>query len=326
MKLNQLLDLVAQIQKNTVASVESNLHCLIYATSPEHQAMVLQWLSVSKRITALATVGNHAALRKQLAVEHYHLLVFVASSRDQVLPACLLRYPETRTLVITNRRKVRDYVDWCQQGATDIVSLQKPELVQHALSRLIDERQQSVRLANMTAKNMILQQQLDALSDQQPPSNSEIAANTRTIATDSVTGLPARSTLLEHFENLLKTQKKAKRYTAMLVRVFAGKQHTSESVQADKTLQDLSLYRAANLLQQRVSAGSLLGRVNDNALLLIQPADAANGSRVVANQIRRTLGSLGGLVESATDVRIDTLNLSASSISASEAVERLEAR
>ncbi len=297
----------------------------------------MEWLSVSKRIASIECAHNEQALRKQLAITQRQLVIYIAEHRNQILPAYLLRYPDTRVLVLTPKRKLGGFIQWLQQGATDIVSLQKPVMVQHALSRLIDECVQNIKLNQLIERNRELEAILAAQStftiDLQAGDksnakkvNTKSQINLPVLDTDSATGLPARSTVLKNFEQLLKNGEKQARYTAMLVRVFTAENSKSVETRSDKSRQDLSLYRAANLLQYKVKGGSLIGRIDDNALLLIQAADAATGSREVANKVRQSLGSLGGLIESARDVRINTLNLSSSVMSANEVVERLEAR
>jgi len=60
--------------------------------------------------------------------------------------------------------------------------------------------------------------------------------------------------------------------------------------------------------------------------LLIQSSYDEPVSRDAANRVRDSLGSLGGLIDAQTDVRINTMNLPATtSISANEVVARLEA-
>ena len=58
---------------------------------------------------------------------------------DERLPACLLRYPDLRVLVVVPYRKTGPLDLWLQQGASEVVSMQKPATLTHALGRLIDE-------------------------------------------------------------------------------------------------------------------------------------------------------------------------------------------
>ncbi len=143
------------------------------------------------------------------------------------------------------------------------------------------------------------------------------------MATDSVTGLPARKTALQNFQRVLQAGR-AQRYTATLVQlvVSAGEKASG----ADRTLQDLTVYRAADALQRSFLAEGLLGRVSQSALLLIRPQTTMQQSATTADQVRNALGSLGGIIDTRHDLHINTLNISSSSMSASEAVERLERR
>ena len=142
---------------------------------------------------------------------------------------------------------------------------------------------------------------------------------------DSATGLRARISVLKKFQQMLTTEIKAPRFTALLISILTDSDADGQSVAA-KNVQDLSLFRAANTLQKRLGTGIILGRINQNALLLIHSSHNDPVSRNAANRVRDSLGSLGGLVDAATDIHINTMNLPANtSISANEVVARLEA-
>jgi GGDEF domain-containing protein len=145
-----------------------------------------------------------------------------------------------------------------------------------------------------------------------------------TTATDSVTGLPARSSLLNRVQKLLQTSDKKHRYTAMIVKLFNDDDQKTNKIGIDRTVQDLTLYRAADVLQKNFSEDTVLGRINQNALLLIKPSSQTEPSRGVAKRVREVLGSLGGVLEEPQDLKINTLNVAGASLSATEVVRRLE--
>jgi len=143
--------------------------------------------------------------------------------------------------------------------------------------------------------------------------------------TDSVTGLLARDSMLQGFQRLLQSGRHSKRYTALLVQLVTAEESARTAV-VNRTLQDLTIYRAADTLQRNFVGNTLVGRVSHNALLLIRPSTAVDASRLAANRVRDVLGSLGGLLDAPNEIRINTLNLAATAMSASEVVARLERR
>jgi len=259
-----------------------------------------------------------------------------------------------RVLVLINHRKSGKLGYWLQQGATDIVSLRKTVAVQHAIGRMIDEctstmkqqalatriqqleheasylksmlqsdkRSFAITASNDTLHSVTNQVESDLHCIEQPAMKNITAPQKKR---DAATGLPARNSVMHRFQKMLQSDIKAPRFTAMLVRILTDK-NTKEKSGAEKTVQDLTLYRAADALQKRMAAGTLLGRVNQNALLLIQSSDVEPASRDAANRVRETIGSLGGLINAETDVRINTMTLPAKTrISVDEVVSKLEA-
>ncbi|MBX2835657.1 MAG: hypothetical protein KTR35_02305 [Gammaproteobacteria bacterium] len=162
-----------------------------------------------------------------------------------------------------------------------------------------------------------------ALNERRTTQKPEPIKNLPTTATDSVTGLPARSTLVKSVQKLLQNSDRKSRYTAMRVRLFGQRSTKLEGI--DRTVQDLTLYRAADVLQKSFPEDTVLGRINQNALLIVKPTDNSD-SRSIAKRVRNLLGSLGGVLEEPDDLRINTLNVAGASLSADELVARLEKR
>jgi len=395
------------------------LACLILTTDSDQQTRLTEALQRSSRVGRVDIVGGNAALRLQLSEHRYDLAILaVADARDR-LPACLLRYPELRVLVLLPGKTRVDPESttnplsaWLQQGANDVVNQGHDAAITHALSRLLDEciLQARLRISETASrqKSKLLQAVLDShphaavlsgqgalwhsnaafaalisgtpatqptaqdcqqwmdnrsrrifnaldayanttitvksrqgkhfelavsstqlgndtarlLSIRPAPTSARLQTDTEV---DSVTGLPARTSVVRRFQKLLQSPRAAGRYTAMLVQLPDSESSVSGSG-VSRTLQDLTVYRAADALQQHFKKDTLLGRTSQNALLLIRPVTSIETSRVTANRVRKVLGSLGGLVDPPSNVRINTLTLASSSLSAHEVMARLERR
>lgn len=183
--------------------------------------------------------------------------------------------------------------------------------------------------AELIVMDSVLEQveiELDSIIESAPAKKRGIAPmQLPTTATDSATGLPARSTLLHKAQRLLQGSDRTHRYTAMLVRLL-GDNNAKNAQGIDRTVQDLTLYRAADALQKNFSDDTVLGRISQNALLLIKASDETEPSRGAAKRVRDILGSLGGIIENPSDLKIDTLNVAGASLSADEVLARLEKR
>ncbi len=180
------------------------------------------------------------------------------------------------------------------------------------------------------------------------PSATAVMNTLPTQETDSVSGLPARQTVVNKFQRWLQRPNDKARYVAMTVELSGRalssdtKSHTQVSQAStaaspliqtrstspiDRTLQDLAVYRAADRLSRSLSPKTLLGRLSDNRLLIIRELDVNEAPRMLAKGIRRSLGSLGGLLGSPEAVRINTVNIIATQGASAEGlVSRLENR
>lgn len=336
------------------------LNCLVLSGQEEHHKLVSGWLGVSKRVGSVTSVNDDASLCKHLSSTPADVCILVVENREQPLPACILRYPHMPVLVLTAGRKTGKLLLWLQQGATDVISVKKTAAAQHAISRLIDQSVAQQKQRFLETRNQQLEQEVaylksmlqsdkrsfalsasndnthdtllqleSALRQTQRPLIENVVAKQQ--ARDEATGLPARRSVLRRFQTLLQADIKPPKFTAMLVRILTDsashKGLATHHNGADKTVQDLTLYRAASALQKSMGANSIIGRVNTNALLLIQSSDTETVSRDAANHVRDTLGSLGGLIDGETDVRINTMTLpSKSRFTANDVVARLESR
>lgn len=114
---------------------------MLRATDDAHVDAVTSGLRVSARVGEITTCRNDTELRSELhrrAPDDLPDFVVLVVSHNE-LPPYLLRYPDLRVLVLTTYRKVGSLTPWLQQGASDVASLARPQQVQHALGRMIDE-------------------------------------------------------------------------------------------------------------------------------------------------------------------------------------------
>jgi len=323
---------------------------------------VSSWLGVSKRVSSVTAVSDESSLARYLGHAECHLVILVLENDKQALPSATLQYPHLRVLAITAELQTVNSELFYQQGATDVVSLHEPAIAQHAISRLIDECVQQLKLQRLQMHCDTLRAEINAMHSKfndKPRVQSMKASNdhqhdqgdaaqasfqhmvkpvieniiTKSNLRDSATGLPSRKTVLKRFQSMLLSDIKAPRFTALLIHILTDKKTTDQHStatsntenSAEKNVMDLTLYRAANALQACVATNSILGRVNQNALLLIQPSDVEPVSRDAANRVRQSLGTLGGLIDADNDLHINTVNFpSSTKISADEVVERLE--
>lgn len=155
---------------------------------------------------------------------------------------------------------------------------------------------------------------------------------------DAATGLPARFSAIEQFQRELNaleaasirqartsSQKNPGRCTVMLLQLV-GVSNGEDQSSVNQNLQDLILCRAANVLQSQLRHGRLLGRSDQQSLLLLIRQQSSLTSRAAANWVRDQLGSLNGLIDPARNVQIFTLTLEpGNSPAAEDLVCRLEA-
>jgi len=270
------------------------------------------------------------------------------------LPECTSRYVDLPVLILTTSGRAENFKKWFQQGATDAVNLHKSAAAKNAIKRLVDECMLKQKQRNLNKQVQQLEKEvtrlqsmlkldkkalaLTAANDTEHNAADKVLAKLKRIRQpivenvianykprDITTGLLARISVLERFQKILSSEIKAPRFTALLISIDADN-HAANKKTATKNVQDATLHRAVHTLQTQLNTGTILGRINHNALLLIQSSDDEPVSRDAANRVRDTLGSLGGLIDAQTDVHINTMNLpTRTSISANEVVERLEA-
>lgn len=139
---------------------------------------------------------------------------------------------------------------------------------------------------------------------------------------DSVTGVLRRESFLTNLDNWLQSSPLL-RYTVVQINIEASDGLPVISG-ANSTLQELLAYRAANLLQQQFQDDMLMGRTGRTALTLVS-RQPVKDSRKLASQLRQCLGTVGDLIEDPQQqIRIKTLTLSPTALSADKVLKRLE--
>ncbi len=143
-------------------------------------------------------------------------------------------------------------------------------------------------------------------------------------STKTMCGLPTRTAFTENLQVWLRALQPHARFVAMSIRL-PDVHSQSGSKGIGETLQDLLVYRAGILLAQNAGRSTVLGRSDHRSVLLVQLQNKTD-ARSNALSIRALLGSLGGLIDSPSDISIKTLTSSAAAMGAYEIIWRLESR
>lgn len=145
------------------------LTCVIFGSHIAEEGRLVDALKQSRHIAHADKLSRLASLRDHLTRHRYDFAIIVLAHPDDCLPACLLRYPELKVLVVTPSRKIGPVERWFEQGATDVVSCQRGTKCQHALERIIEECQIRAQLRLATLKihsqNKLQQVLLDSRSE-----------------------------------------------------------------------------------------------------------------------------------------------------------------
>ncbi|MFT4727764.1 MAG: GGDEF domain-containing protein [Granulosicoccus sp.] len=128
------------------------LTCVIFGSRIAEQCELVDALKRSRHIAHADELSRLASLRDHLTRHRYDFVIVILTHPDDNLPACLLRYPELKVLVVTPARKIGPVEGWFQQGATDVVSCQRQDKYRHALERMIEECQLRAQLRVATLK------------------------------------------------------------------------------------------------------------------------------------------------------------------------------
>ena len=329
------------------------LACLVAGADGEHATRLVELLGRSARVGQVERASTEVVLRHALAVQHRDLVVVVLDAPDRLLPASLLRYPETRVLVVAPDGVRGTLSRWLQQGANDLVSPHDEDAMEHALGRLVDEcalaasarrldaivTAQRRRIETLTARlaeaERADERRAARVSDEPllPPSGPRADADACSAhddrgpaaELDPASRLPARAATLAALERLRTGAggDPDARLTALQVVLPAGSVHD----RLDRTLTDLAVCRAAEVVRRTLPTLLVCGRTRRDTLLAVcAGGPEAVGGADAAARLAARLGSLGELVERAGDLRVDALGGTVDAIASASLAERLERR
>ena len=128
------------------------LTCVVFGSIAAEKTTLMDNLNSSPHIVHTDELSRLSSLRDHLSRLRYDFAIVVLEHADDCLPACLLRYPELKVLVVTPNRKIGQVEKWLQQGATDVVSSQRQDKCSHSLQRMIEECRVRAQLRIATRK------------------------------------------------------------------------------------------------------------------------------------------------------------------------------
>jgi len=145
------------------------LNCVVLGRDLPSKTQVTAHLRHLDLISQIDEIPSIAQLRDHLSRHPYNFAVVVLDHAEDNLPACLLRYPELKVLVITPSKKAGPLQPWLTQGASDIVSLHRPEKMKHAIDRIVEESRVKAELCavqkKLDSQNRLQQILLDSRKD-----------------------------------------------------------------------------------------------------------------------------------------------------------------
>ncbi len=107
-------------------------------TAAERVALCLRDAGVA---THQYWVEDHFSFAEQLAQQAWDLVVLDMSSGSQHVPSCILRYPETPFVAISDNHKSNIGDELLELGITDVASFDTPSRLKHTLRRALREAQ-----------------------------------------------------------------------------------------------------------------------------------------------------------------------------------------
>lgn len=107
-------------------------------TAAERVALCLRDAGVA---THQYWVEDHFSFAEQLAQQAWDLVVLDMSSGNQHVPSCILRYPETPFVAISDKHKSTISDELLELGITDVASFDTPSRLKHTLQRALREAQ-----------------------------------------------------------------------------------------------------------------------------------------------------------------------------------------
>jgi len=122
------------------------LSCVVFGTALSDKQSLTSYIRDLDLVSRLDEISGLSNLRKHLSRQSCNFVVIVLDHADDTLPACILRYPEMKVLVITPARKAGSVEAWLPQGASDIVSCHRAEKMKFAIRRMVEESRVKAQL------------------------------------------------------------------------------------------------------------------------------------------------------------------------------------
>jgi len=156
------------------------------ATDPGHHQLVSTWLGATGLVGSVTAVVDSNGLCAQMRNTPRQLCILVPEEHQHMLPSCLWDFEATKVLVLTTNRKTGKQSSWLEQGAADVVSLKKPLIAQHVISRLVQDCIQQMQRAYFEQRTAELKQEVAALKQLMKADRTGGIANASTLIDASV--------------------------------------------------------------------------------------------------------------------------------------------
>ena len=278
----------------------------------------MQPLALSKRVEGVDQVDDEAQLCEQLKLNQHALCVLVINDRSTMLPACLLRYPDLKVLVIVRVGKIGPLLDWLQQGCSDVVQLKRTDNLKHSLSRLIDECGLRIQNAQLQSRLRALQAS-PAVQENTNTTKSSLSSSSHKVETtngNATTKNNSKALLLDSLQQQIRdlrntgTVHPSDRVTLLLVQL-------NTELEAPLTQQE-------NLrIQQNINKAIGVSQVSGNALLVAIPLGSDLSPRMMVSNVKQCLLALDAHRFNDRNLRINTITTKLSSVDVHAMFEKL---
>jgi len=306
-----------------LAPAASALSCIVCGGRAELVEDLCVRLERSARVGSVERVSDPLMLEHAIAPGRVDLIVHVLATPDETLPRCLLAHAtDVRVLVVAPDGVCGTLSRWLQQGANDLVSPDDEDALAHALSRLLDEcgllaslrRQQTVidtqrrRIESLTGTGepAAARRPVTIVDTADSPDGVDEETRDRrpVISRD---GLPGRQQTLRQLRTLASRALVERDEPVIAVRLaFPFDEQCCSRL--ERTLCDLAICRAVAVIRRAIPRRLLLGRLRSDSLVLLVPGTDEDGERETEITLRRSLGTLGELLERPDELSIETLS------------------
>ncbi len=336
------------------------LSCLVVGDSTEFVEDARKRLTRSSRVGSVEVLADEIALTHEMNARQHDLVVLILGAPDSPLPRCFLKHPQTRVLVVAPNGVRGTLARWLQQGADDLVSPDDTDAYDHALSRLLDACALGATTRRQALMIDVQRQRIEALatrSGEAAPKRPTLSASRRGKVKLNLLGNARKTIIANSTENhssapvneLPDRKQTLSRLLALAARpsnsedaFFAlqftwtqGGDKAQGTTQLDRIVADLAIYRAADALRRLAPQRLLLGRTRPDRLILLMQVNGCgkgqrlNPEKMMSEQMRRartTLGTLGGLLGSAHELELESMQGSLKALAKPELLAELDAR